>query len=154
LAVNHKPVIRDTSEAMWRRVLFVKFNSYFPPEIQDKQLTAILRDERSGILNWAIEGCTEWLDGGLKPPPEVLAATKEYRNESDALGRFIDEMCLKEGTVTISDLHEAFCRWWLANESEEPWIKRTFANKLRERGFSGVKGGRSGGGHWEGITLK
>lgn len=154
LAVNHKPVIRDTSEAIWRRIRLVKFDAYFPPESQDTHLIDILREERSGILNWAIEGCLEWQEDGLKAPPEVLKATCEYRNESDALGRFIDEMCLKEGKVEIQDLHEAFYKWWLANESDEPWKTRTLQNKLRERGYGAVKGGRSGGGYWDGISLK
>lgn len=154
LAVNHKPVIRDTSEAIWRRIRLVKFDAYFPPESQDKNLKDILREERSGILNWAIEGCVEWQQGGLNPPPEVLKATREYRNESDALGRFIDEMCLKEGETGLQDLHDAFCKWWLANESDEPWKIRTLQSKLRERGYVAVKGGRVGGGYWEGISLK
>lgn len=154
MAVNHKPPIKDTTEAMWRRVLFVKFNSYFPPESQDKNLKDILREERSGILNWAIEGCLEWQEEGLNPPPEVLDATREYQNESDALGRFIDEMCIKEGTVTISDLHEAFCKWWIANETDEPWKIKTLKSKLVEKEYIAVKGGRVGGGHWEGLSLK
>ncbi|MGA2317624.1 MAG: hypothetical protein ABSG71_14750 [Thermodesulfobacteriota bacterium] len=63
-------------------------------------------------------------------------------------------MCIKEGKVGIKDLYEAFSQWWIANESEEPWKMRTLQNKLRERGYIAVKGGRSGGASWEGISLK
>lgn len=102
----------------------------------------------------ATERRAEGQEGRLKPPPEVLEATREYRNESDALGRFIDESCLKEGQVGIKDLHEAFCEWWIANENPEPWKIKTLKSKLHERGYMAIKGGRVGGGHWEGLSLK
>jgi P4 family phage/plasmid primase-like protien len=154
LAVNHKPIVRDTSESIWRRIRLVNFDAHFPPESQDKYLRDILREERSGILNWAIEGCLEWQEEGLTPPPKVLNATQEYRNESDALSRFIDEMCLNERRIEIEDLYNVFVEWWKENETDEPWKMRTFKSKLREKGYKAAKGGRSGGGYWEGICLK
>ncbi|MFW2542014.1 hypothetical protein ACN2XU_05180 [Primorskyibacter sp. 2E107] len=34
--------------------------------------------ERDGILAWALRGCLEWQETGLRPPEAVMAATEDY----------------------------------------------------------------------------
>jgi P4 family phage/plasmid primase-like protien len=102
MATNHKPVIKDTDNAIWRRVRLVPFNVTIPEAERDQKLTATLRDEFSGILNWAIEGCLQWQANGLGAPLEVTEATKAYRNEQDALNAFIDGYCIKHEAARFS----------------------------------------------------
>jgi phage/plasmid-associated DNA primase len=40
-----------------------------------------------------IEGCLKWQRDGLKVPPAVEGASREYRKESDVLGQWIDDCC-------------------------------------------------------------
>ena len=40
LACNHKPIIRGTDDAIWRRVKLVPFNVTIPPKERDKALPA------------------------------------------------------------------------------------------------------------------
>jgi len=61
LACNHKPEIRGTDEGIWRRVKLVPFDVTIPPKERDKRLLVKLRAELPGILNWALEGCQQWL---------------------------------------------------------------------------------------------
>jgi putative DNA primase/helicase len=48
-----------------------------------------------------VRGCLEWQKIGLLPPPEVLAATKEYEQESDPLKDFLDDCCIVGESLTV-----------------------------------------------------
>jgi putative DNA primase/helicase len=111
LATNHKPVVRSGGNSVWRRLRLVPFTEEIPEHKQDQALPDKLRNELPGILAWAVRGHMDWLQqGSLGEPEEVTAATSEYRNEQDALGRFIEEMCVEgpEARVKAADLHESY----------------------------------------------
>ena len=48
LATNHKPEIRDTDNAIWRRVRLIPFNVTIPDAEQDRQLLEKPKDEWTG----------------------------------------------------------------------------------------------------------
>jgi putative DNA primase/helicase len=91
LRVNEKPIIRDLTHSMWRRVKLVPFTQTFT---LDRSLAATLAQERSGILLWAVRGCRDWQREGFCEPAAVTAATTTYRSESDPLTEFYAECCL------------------------------------------------------------
>ena len=55
LVTNNKPVIAETSNAVWRRLRLIPFTVTIPEEKQDKQLTEKLKAEWPGILTWAVQ---------------------------------------------------------------------------------------------------
>ena len=67
LVTNHKPKVRGTDHAIWRRLALIPFNVRFwdaakgesgPLELQaDKGLKATLQAELGGILRWLVDGC-------------------------------------------------------------------------------------------------
>ena len=69
LAANHKPVIRNTDVAIWRRIRLVPFDVVIPPQDRDSDLPDKLKAELPGILAWAVRGCLEWQEQGLAAPP-------------------------------------------------------------------------------------
>ena len=71
LATNHKPEIRDINNAIWRRVRLIPFNVTIPDAEQDRQLPEKLKDEWTGILKWAVEGCLKWQQEELGLPKAV-----------------------------------------------------------------------------------
>jgi putative DNA primase/helicase len=81
LCTNHKPKIKETKDAIWRRLRLIPFTVRIPDEEQDKELPRKLRVESPGILAWCVRGCLEWQRHGLAEPDEVKAATKKYRIE-------------------------------------------------------------------------
>jgi putative DNA primase/helicase len=89
---NHKPEIRGTDDAIWSRVKLVEFPVSFAQR-KDDDLPNKLRQELSGVLNWALQGCLAWQRERLNPPPKVQAATEAYRKEQDTIGQFISECC-------------------------------------------------------------
>jgi len=151
LACNHKPVIRGTDHAIWRRIRLIPFTVEIPDDQQDKELPLKLRAELPGILTWAVKGCLDWQRDGLAAPKEVLHATKEYREEMDVLGMFLDECCDTQGEVLTGHLFGAYKNWAEAQE-EYVMSQKLFALKLRERGFTPYA--RHGNRYWREISLK
>lgn len=144
IATNSKPVIRDNSDGMWRRVRLIEFGAKFEGEQCDPNLAAILAAESSGVLNWALAGHRRWLREGLGRPKTIVSATSGYRADNDLLTAFIDDACvmLDRAETRSSQLYDAFTKW--AAEGGEKYIatRRKFFNQVRERG---IKERRSNG---------
>jgi putative DNA primase/helicase len=111
IAGNHKPGLRNVDEAINRRLHLIPFE--VTPPVKDKLLPDKLAAESDGILDWAIEGCLQWLATGLAPPERVLAATADYLEQQDVLAAWIEE-CLDlvlGYNVTRGNLYKSFKDW-------------------------------------------
>ena len=142
LAANHKPVIRGDDYAIWRRIRLIPFAVTISPEEKDGKLPEKLKAEYPGILAWAVEGCLEWQRLGLNPPPEVLAATEEYKSEMDLIGKWIEERCITElhTRTTAKALYTSY-RSWVEENGGFPLSSTKFGLKLRDRGYTKEKSG-------------
>ena len=153
LATNHRPVIRGTDYAIWRRLVLVPFERSFREHERDTHLTETLKDELPGILTWMVDGCRAWQRDGLAIPEKALMATDAYRSDMDVLGDWIDERCIRDpGAVTpVADLYRNY-REWCEDEGGKAYSSRWFGRALESKGFSGAKhqGRRTRGG----IRLK
>jgi putative DNA primase/helicase len=151
---NHKPVINGTDDGIWRRLRLVPFIVTIPPEEQDLQLIEKLRRELPGILRWAVHGCLEWQRAGLKPPAVIVEAVKEYRVESDTLGRFIAECCTITSKVSEVKAGVFFQRYQqFAEGAGERWMpSKDMPTEMARRGFSQKR--RDIGMFYLGIELK
>ncbi len=131
---NHKPDIRGTDDGIWRRVLLVPFDVQIPEDERDEKLIEKLWEERSGILNWLIHGLTDFLEGGLQEPEQVLEATREYRADSDPIGSFLGECCVVTGAsddfLPARELIDGF-NLWLDQRGEGMWGQRTVSLKFK-----------------------
>lgn len=155
MAVNHKPEIRGTDNAIWRRVRLIPFTEVIPKEEQDRRLMDKLRAELPGVLAWAVQGCLDWQREGLDAPDQVRKATGEYRAEMDVIGAFLRDCCELDSdkNVAASDLYKAY-RMWCEDGGERPETQRKFGARLTERGsFERYRGGAKGGHRWSGLDL-
>jgi putative DNA primase/helicase len=155
MAVNHKPTVRGTDTAIWRRIRLIPFTETIPPEDQDKRLPEKLRKERAGILAWAVEGCLEWQREGLQAPDEVRKATREYRAEMDVLAAFLADCCLRaeDEEAFASELWGAWKRW-CDETGEQQGTQKRFGGQLAERGFLNHRDSRTGRKVWSGLSLR
>lgn len=152
IRANNKPDIKSTDKATWRRPHLIPFTVQIPDDEVDHQLPARLKKEWPGILAWLVRGCLAWQRDGLNPPAEVLAATKEYREEMDTFGAWIAECCVEDGQETASELYASWKEWCVAN-GHEAGSSTSFGKQLRQRGCSD---GRDNEGKraWMGIRLR
>lgn len=134
LAANHRPEVRGTDHAMWRRVRLVPYGVTIPEEEQDKELPSKLKDELPGILAWAVEGARLWNKQGLGDCLAVALATHEYREEEDELGPFISEACIlgREYKAHTGELYKAYLAWCVANGTEA-LSQKGLASRLKDR---------------------
>jgi putative DNA primase/helicase len=144
LATNHRPVVRGTDHAIWRRIRLIPFDVTIPAGERDPQLVDRLVEEGAGVLRWAVEGCLSWQRQGLAAPPAVAIATEAYREAMDVLGDFLAERCVVSPGLTAAtgELYAAFRAWAQANGHPE-LSSKAFSLQLQERGFSPIRSARA-----------
>jgi putative DNA primase/helicase len=154
LVTNHRPEIRGTDEAIWRRIRLVPFTVTIPAERRDPELPAKLESEAAGVLAWAVEGCLDWQRNGLGAPEAVTAATADYRGDMDVLGGFLEDCCrIGDGLrAKASELYTRYGYWCTTNGETNGLSAKAFGLRLAERGFTSHRG-TGGTREWLGLTL-
>ena len=148
---NHKPHLASVNDAERRRFLIVPF--LHKPANPDRRLAEKLRDEYSGILRWAIEGCLDWQENGLLTPQVVKEATDDYFATEDFFGRWVDECCergpgLKAKATPLWQSFSSFAE----DNGEDAGSMKSFSNCLANAGIEKMKSG--GSSVYLGIALK
>ena len=140
LATNHKPVIKGTDYAIWRRLILIPFERSFKKDNRDRNLADQLNNERVGIIRWMVQGCMDWRVNGLSPPAKVRIATEEYRGEMDILGDWIEASCNEiQGAVTPTrDLYRNY-KDWCESEGQRAFGNRWFGRNLANKGYTDKK---------------
>lgn len=142
-ATNHEPNVPSADHGTWRRLRQCPFNVTITPEMRDQNpdFEAGLVAESAGILRWAVEGCLAWRKEGIQPPEEVMAATDEWRTDTNPVLRFVNEVCVRgvEHRCKASDIYDAYKTWCMGND-EEPLKQRSFGVKLTELQFRRHRG--------------
>ena len=122
--------------------------------IEDSELPDKLRHEYSGILNWMLDGLRQWKANGqsIKLPAGVVNATMQFREESDIIGKWMDE------SATLGHLAtwESGCAYgsfklWSEQAGIRPFTKNRFTRNLKERGISQQRCGGGRGQEYVGI---
>lgn len=116
---NHLPYITDATLFTSDRIKIIPFERHFKEEERDINLkyTLTTPESLSGILNWCIEGLQMLNQSDLKVPPKVEEATREYRESSDKIGQFINEMLTPEpgAKANAKEVHTAYQNWCWQN---------------------------------------
>ena len=139
---NHKPIITDDDDGIWRRIHLLPFDRRFGPDEKDMELEAKLMAEGSGILLWMVQGAVEYFKRGLVRKGRVATASSAYRKESDLMAQWLDEEteqapefeCLQQMTYSNYKV-------WCQSQGLKPMCKKQFTDKLKERGFIGWQQG-------------
>lgn len=156
LAVNHKPMIKDTTNSIWRRIKIMEFTNTFTEQERDKNFPAkIMAKELPGILAWAVQGCLLWQQEGIMAPDIVAAATREYREEMDSFSHFFNECCVvKENARVTNKMLRAKYDEWCKENGEWALTQKPFSQKLLERGYEKRNSSANGSAEWYGFALR
>lgn len=146
LSGNSKPAINGADYGIWRRLLPVLWGVTIPEEerVAPSLLAERLDAERSGILNWLIDGMMLYLKHGLDPfiPPNVHEFWQDYREERDNVGVFLSVALVDdpggEG-VQGGKIYKAYTDWCEVN-ALRPASQRSFGDSLGERGLKKKRG--------------
>lgn len=132
LACNDKPKINTTDNGTWRRLVVINFISKFvqhPKEANEFPLDESIQfsvnttEWATCFLNYLVHTLKEATNiRKLEAPQAVLEYTSEYRNENDAIAKFISEMIsvIQEGDDVVhvdkQTLRKAFKTWKDVND--------------------------------------
>lgn len=153
---NTMPKI-STDHGIQRRVQVVPWSIIIPDEEQDLRLKDKLKAEAAGILNRMIAGALRYLDRGLLIPQAVKDATREYQQENDPLGRFIDLAVarVKGETVGATPFHRVFAAWqaWAGQlaATGKPWSAKFLNAQMKRKSFKIAKSNTM---QWQDIALR
>lgn len=130
------------------------------PDEPVHKVKARLIAEGSGILNWMIEGCLDWLDEGTVPEPEMARrASASFWATSSALGEWIERCCDlsdPEAREEATPLYQHFRQFCLDRGDKEEHIMKqtTFGLRLNDAQIYSVANHATGKKERVGIRLK
>ena len=148
-ATNQFPEIENADNAFWNRCLFARFPETIPEDEQRPGFHDDLLEERSGILNWMLDGLNRLLEQGGFTAERTF---DEKRNIAEEVGSPLER--LKQDALTItrepSDMVHARDLYDLATAYAEDvgmdagipsWQGGAFTSALRE--WPGIEKGRT-----------
>jgi putative DNA primase/helicase len=152
-AMNSLPVIHSTNDGLFRRVKIVKFPS-LEENKRDPYLKERIKNEGPGIFNWALEGLLRLRNNKVFSIPDcVIAATSEYKKNSDIPSEFISDCCIVGPKKKIQSqiLYDSYKEWCLKNGHKS--LSITLAAREWERlGFH--KYATDGKKFWRGVEMR
>jgi putative DNA primase/helicase len=152
LKTNHKPIVKEDDDGIWRRLVVIPFARKFSDEERDLHLEEKLKQEAEGILTWIVQGAIDWYSSGLQVCTHIKQESQSYRSESDLLGQFLEEKA--ELNVTSKTLEgDVFLIYqnWCRGNGNHPLSKNRLTQKLKERGITQSKSGQKR--FYNGINL-
>lgn len=144
LRTNHKPIITGLDDGIWRRLVLLPFSRKFADDEKDPALEQKLLDEQDAILMWMVEGAKLYLQDGIKLSPRMRSELGTYRSESDLLGEFLADRTVSDPTGKAPQaLVYSSYRDWCEDCGVRPLSKKTFTQRLAERGYPEGKSGKN-----------
>jgi putative DNA primase/helicase len=119
-AMNDMPTVRDTSNALYRRLKLIRFYRVFKESEKDILLIDKLSEELPGILNWAIEGLLRLRrQGQFTDAKAVTEAKNDFRYESNPIAQWLKERTEPGGSCIATSAYENYSRWCTKSNNKE-----------------------------------
>ncbi|WP_082500734.1 phage/plasmid primase, P4 family [Agreia sp. Leaf244] len=143
ITTNHRPLVTDTTHAVWRRLRLVvfpyKFVRHPNRRTNERRARDGLREHfrtvpEPAVLAWLVEGARAWYDNGKKMPEEpdrLRESWEAWRMESDDMLRFLsDHFTFKPGAIVLEGHVWAALTEWADNNSRRKWSRKDYAAAL------------------------
>jgi putative DNA primase/helicase len=149
---NDMPFIEDSSDAIYRRLLFIELLEAIPLSEQDPNLWPKIDSETSGIFNWALEGLKRLNSQGHFTLSDLLKERiKTLKEENNPLLLFFNEGYVispdDNDYLLVDSLFEDFHRFARSNNLRSNFTKQNFGRELKkllgpqiDRGFKRING--------------
>jgi len=138
----------EHSFGFFRRMVFIPFNVTIPPEEQDVSLHHEILENKSGVLNWILEGLKEvQTNKRLFISDECNNFLDNWKNDSSPIITFLNENGIEartqeeNKTVSFVDMfskYKSFCKKW----NEKAMRKIEFNAELKLYGFERTRRNR------------
>lgn len=135
---NHLPTITDHSTGFWRRWDIVPFNVTIPESKRDPLLAeTIIREELSGVLNWALEGLVRLQKrGGFDAvmPKAMSQILYEAKIETNSVSAWFTDNSIsvsESESVVKESVYQHYAAWTVRN-GMAPVSSPQFWTRLRD----------------------
>lgn len=134
IVTNERLRFSSHNDAIWDRLIEVPFTVKIPEEKRNPHLAEELAEERSGILNWALEGVREYFATGLSIQKSVRDASSAAREENDTVIPFVDECirCTSGEKIPLESLYNKYT-YWCNQHGIEALTMRDLNRELEKR---------------------
>jgi len=138
MSCNQWPKIKDKSDGIWRRMIYVPWNVVIEKSRvvygMDKSTWWEAQGEAPGILRWALNGLRRLREqNSFSPSRYSDDGIESYRQDMSPTRNFlVNELQEAPGDVWIVEqaLFTAYQRWCLENGHRHPCSKRKFTTEL------------------------
>ena len=139
VAVNQMPRVDDTSAATERRMCVVQFlqNYRKNPNFELRTETGLLYKEKSGILNWMIDGAMDLAEeGNFVVTEEQTRILDEYRAENSSVEGFLAQCIELDPTseISVPDLYKEYKEWSVSDGGRKIKANITFTKEVKAYG--------------------
>ena len=138
LAMNKAPMIDDPSHGMWRRIWRLEFPKRFEEHEMDRDLESKLRNELSGIFNWALEGYRRLKDRNFAfiECASMKISKSEYRNDMDSIrdytSKHLKRSDSKEDRLIFKDVYDSYVSFCQNEGKRDIEAKKDFGKRLQD----------------------
>ena len=153
LVSNELPLVRETTDGIWRRIVVIPFLASFLGTDRDPLLKEKLLAEKDGILRWLVDGAVLYAKEGLIQPRTVCTASANYRNEENVVARWLADCAVLDshGKTKATTIQQSFHDWLRTAGIYLP-NKQKYLSEALEK-IPGVKKIKSSGTFYTGIHL-
>jgi putative DNA primase/helicase len=153
LVSNELPLVRETTDGIWRRIVVIPFLAKFLGKDRDPLLKERLLAEKEGILRWLVDGAVLYAKEGLIQPHTVHTASANYRNEENVAARWfadcavLDPNCKTKAITIQQNFHD-----WLRIHGIFLSNKAKYLSEALEK-MPGIVKGKSSANSYNGLRL-
>lgn len=142
---NYKVPLDPEDDAMWRRLRVFNFEQPFVNK--NENINKELEKERSGILNFLLEGLQMvQKDGAIIETEEMKAYKAKYRKDLDTVGQFISECVAQtvnqKDRIASPNLYTAYESWCKDAKFHEV-VRNDFHEEMKKRFGATQKSGNN-----------
>lgn len=138
ILTNILPSTDDVGASMRRRARVVKFEQDFT-SVLDLDLENKLLAERNGIFKLLAQFAQLYAKNGLFEPERVLEWSRDYIEDNDPIGQFLQDRCVVErgAKANASLIFESYRDWCISRDIEP--ASQTGFGRMMTRRFNKVK---------------
>ena len=137
---NYCPIIVDTDNGTWRRIVIIDYPTTFPESADPKinglgirERLQVGHEQQEAILTWLVAGSVAWFANGKslgQVPDRARENVEEWRGESDLVIQFVNNWMIYDASseVRTEELRHHFNN--CMDSSVVNWSQRLFTERL------------------------
>ena len=146
-SAQETPRTADTTLAWYDRWFFIKFpNTFRASNTMKEEMLGNMRNERSGIFNWMVEGLTRLMkQDGFTSSSQIDEYTLEYRGLNDNVVQFLNNYCIElpdddqNNRISCNHLYQIY-QLYTEKDNLRCVSKKIFKTRIEDAGFKSTKG--------------